>query len=272
MDFVHSLSESWLDKKKNQNAKLWGCALVSITSLNYSLSIPGVVLMFMFFARPEKCSLNRFFISFNLILCIIASVISVLEKVRKRLPASGLMQSSFITLYTMYLTWSAMTNEPEKSCNPGLLNLFQQDLALNSSSTNRTLVERPEHPYFLAEDTQSIVGLLMFVLCILFSSIRSSSTSQVNKFLLTPSNPETMDYSTGSLHEPEGPRRVIDNERDGIQYSYSFFHMQLFLASLYIMMTLTNWYIKILVWYSVVSPLRSELFTSFSFNNIFIDF
>ncbi|KAG7318789.1 hypothetical protein KOW79_017263 [Hemibagrus wyckioides] len=243
MDFVHSLSESWHDKRENQNAKLWGCALASVTLFNYSLSIAGVVLMFIFYARPEECSLSRFFISFNLILCIIASVVSVQEKVRKRLPASGLMQSSFITLYTMYLTWSALTNEPEKSCNPGLLSFFQMDLTLNNSTTNQTLVERPEHPYFLTEDTQSIVGLVVFVLCILFSSIRSSSTSQVNKFLLTPSNPGTLDYSTGSLHDPEGPRRVVDNERDGVQYSYSFFHMQLFLASLYIMMTLTNWYI-----------------------------
>ncbi|XP_054483209.1 serine incorporator 3-like [Anoplopoma fimbria] len=42
--------------------------------------------------------------------------------------------------------------------------------------------------------------------------------------------------------ESTGPRRVEDNERDLVQYSYSFFHFMLFLASLYIMMTLTNWY------------------------------
>ena len=29
-------------------------------------------------------------------------------------PSSGLLQSAVITLYTMYLTWSAMSNEPGK--------------------------------------------------------------------------------------------------------------------------------------------------------------
>ena len=36
---------------------------------------------------------------------------------------SGLLQSSIITLYTLYLTWSPMTNELERSCNPSLLSI-----------------------------------------------------------------------------------------------------------------------------------------------------
>lgn len=36
--------------------------------------------------------------------------------------------------------------------------------------------------------------------------------------------------------------RAYDNEQDGVTYSYSFFHFCLVLASLHVMMTLTNWY------------------------------
>ncbi|XP_007248380.3 serine incorporator 1 [Astyanax mexicanus] len=256
VDFAHSWNESWMDRMENGNSRTWYCALLSVMGLNYALSITAIVLMYLFYTQSEECGLNKFFISFNMILCITASVVSILPKVQDSQPRSGLLQSSVITLYTMYLTWSAITNEPDRTCNPRLLTIFQQIAEPTLPPVemeNQTFVivineDEPElsSPYLQWWDAQSIVGLGIFILCILYSSIRSSSTSQMNKLTLAAKETIVMeDSSPGSSCEVEdgsGPKRVEDNEREIVQYSYSFFHFMLFLASLYIMMTLTNWY------------------------------
>ncbi|KAM3622416.1 uncharacterized protein V6R79_024819 [Siganus canaliculatus] len=255
VDFAHSWNESWVEKMETGNSRCWYAALLGITILNYILSFIAVVLFFVFYTKPNECGLNKFFISFNMLFCIGASVVSVMHKVQEAQPRSGLLQSSFITLYTMFLTWSAMSNEPDQVCNPGLLNIIQQITTPTLAPLeieNQTAVviigtEEPvlNAPYLQWWDAQSIVGLAIFVLCILYSSIRSSSTSQVNK--LTMASRDSVILAEGGSspdlsEETSGPRRIEDNERDMVQYSYSFFHLMLFLASLYIMMTLTNWY------------------------------
>ncbi|KAM3878235.1 serine incorporator 1 [Diretmus argenteus] len=256
VDFAHSWNESWVDRMETGNARGWYAALLGVTIFNYMMSFVAVVLFFIFYTKPEGCLINKFFISFNMLLCMGASVISVLPKIQESQSRSGLLQSSVITLYTMYLTWSAMTNEPDRECNPSLLSIFQQ-IAVPTLAPlemeNQTAVvilgteePVPTSPYLQWWDAQNIVGLAIFVLCILYSSIRSSNTSQVNKLTMASKDSAILAESSCSnsdlLDEENGPRRVEDNERDMVQYSYSFFHFMLFLASLYIMMTLTNWY------------------------------
>ncbi|XP_078105483.1 serine incorporator 1 isoform X2 [Sander vitreus] len=253
VDFAHSWNESWVDKMETGNSRGWYAALLVVTILNYILSFIAVVLCFLFYTKPDGCSINKFFISFNMLFCIVASVVSVLHKVQESQARSGLLQSSVITLYTMYLTWSAMSNEPDEECNPSLLSIFQQIAAptlapLEVENQTAVVIIGPEEPVLTAPylqwwDAQSIVGLAIFVLCILYSSIRSSSTSQVNKLTMASKDSAILAEGGSSLdlsEESTGPRRVEDNERDMVQYSYSFFHFMLFLASLYIMMTLTN--------------------------------
>nr|KAF6363613.1 serine incorporator 1 [Pipistrellus kuhlii] len=210
IDFAHSWNESWVEKMEEGNSRCWYAA---------------------------GCSENKAFISVNMLLCLGASIMSILPKIQESQPRSGLLQSSVITVYTMYLTWSAMTNEPETNCNPSLLSII-------GYNTTRIVPKEGESVQWW--HAQGIIGLILFLLCVFYSSIRTSNNSQVNKLTLTSDESTLIEdggpRNDGSLEDGDDVHRAVDNERDGVTYSYSFFHFMLFLASLYIMMTLTNWY------------------------------
>ncbi|XP_018556770.1 serine incorporator 2 [Lates calcarifer] len=236
VDFAHSWNQSWLEKAENGNPKCWFAALLSFTFVHYALAFAAVVLFYVFYTKPDDCTEHKVFISLNFIFCIIVSIVAILPKVQEAQPSSGLLQASLISLYTMYITWSAMTNNPNRQCNPSLLSLVQP-----SSPTPPPGPAPPAPANVQWWDAQGIVGLIIFLFCTLYASIRSSNNAQVNKLMQTEEGQGLTAADEAATGE-DGVRRAVDNEEDGVTYSYSFFHFSLFLASLYIMMTLTNWY------------------------------
>ncbi|XP_071309206.1 serine incorporator 2 isoform X2 [Agelaius tricolor] len=309
IDLAHSWSQRWLHNAEQGSAKGWYAALCTVTFIFYAASIAAIVLLYVYYTKPEGCTEGKAFISINLILCLIVSVVSILPKIQVRLlgstgspwgtgapravslqgtgapgavslqgtgapgavspwgtgapravslqgtgapralrlchpgvqeppqhpllclqeaqPHSGLLQASLITLYTIYITWAALANVPSQRCNPTLL--------LRNSTGSATATE----PLTTWWDAPSIVGLVIFILCTLFISLRCSDHPQVNKLMLTE---ESGAGAGPGAAEEGGAHRAYDNEQDGVSYNYSFFHLCLLLAALYIMMTLTNWY------------------------------
>lgn len=205
--------------------------------------MPHVALFF----SPGDCRLHEFFISFNLILCIILSVVSILPKVQEHQPNSGLLQASFVSLYMMYLTWSAMTNQPRAECKASLVELVfdSKDAAKNATASpeNFMAAQTSDHPTM---DTASIFGLVIWFCCVLYSSIRSSSNSQAAKLTMADKITLTEAEAGGSAAEAGAEEGGLSmnsgDERDGVNYNWSLFHLMFALATLYVMMTLTNWY------------------------------
>uniref|UniRef100_A0A8C5EL91 Serine incorporator 2-like n=1 Tax=Gouania willdenowi TaxID=441366 RepID=A0A8C5EL91_GOUWI len=231
IDFAHSWNKVWVEKAESSDNKCWFAGLLSFTITYYALTITAVVLFFIYYTKPDDCTEHKVFISLNLILCVIVSIVAILPKIQEAQPHSGLLQSSLISLYTMYVTWSAMTNNPNRNCNPSLLSLVS-----NVNVTETPGDETSKHVQWW--DAQGIVSLVIFLFCTLYASIRSSSNAQVNKLMQTEGGGSDVEGVVGE----DGFSRAVDNEEDGVTYSYSFFHFHLCLASLYIMMTLTNWY------------------------------
>lgn len=247
VDFAHGWNDTWLDKKENSDSpKCWFGLLLGATFVNYAICLTALVLFYIYYAH-SGCSLNQFFVSFNMILCIIVSVISITSRVQDEQPRSGLLQSSVVSMYTMYLTWSAMTNEPDATCNPSLLTIVQEithpgDIVPPSSNITTPAPTKHEKQLW---DAQSILGIVVFFVCVIYSSIRNSSQNNVDRLTFTEHvilDEEASVEDGETDKKDDSDAKVYDNEKSGVAYSYFFFHFMFFLASLYIMMTLTNWY------------------------------
>ncbi|ESP02677.1 hypothetical protein LOTGIDRAFT_151397 [Lottia gigantea] len=234
VDFAHGWAESWVEKYEESENKCYYFGLFFFTIFFYIAAIAMVTLFYLYYANNEDCKLHKFFISFNLILCVVISIVSILPKIQENQPRSGLLQASLISCYTLYLTWTAMTNNPNKSCNPSLSEVVNP---VNSTSTNTG-----DNSKLVVFDWQGIVAMLIWLLAVLYSSIRTSTNSQVGKLTLSEKTILQTDTGTEGESAEKGGQSVVDNEEEGVAYSYSFFHFMLCLGSLYLMMTLTNWY------------------------------
>ncbi|CAB1333705.1 unnamed protein product [Coregonus sp. 'balchen'] len=159
IDFAHSWNKIWVGNAEEGNSKCWFAGLLSFTFLHYALAFTSVVLFYIYYTQPDDCTEHKVFISLNLIFSVIISIVSILPKV----------QASLISLYTMYVTWSAMTNNPDRKCNPSLLSLVS-----NVSSSEPTPTNAPGLVQWW--DAQSIVGLVIFLFCTLYA--RPDTTTQ----------------------------------------------------------------------------------------------
>lgn len=240
VDFAHAWNDYMLDKREDSDSsRCWTVLLLLATLFNYIVCIVAVVLFYVFYS--VNCPINKFFISFNLILCVVVSILAVLPKVQDAQPRSGLLQASVVSLYCVYLTWSAMNTEPtDGKCNPGLQSVIDT-VAGKTSNASVTVAPAVQGQYL---DAESIAGLIVFFVCVLYSSIRSSTSGNVDRLTMRENvilDDAVSDTKVLVKDEESAGQNVYDNEQEGVTYSYSFFHFMFLLASLYIMMTITNW-------------------------------
>uniref|UniRef100_A0A8V5HDU3 Uncharacterized protein n=1 Tax=Melopsittacus undulatus TaxID=13146 RepID=A0A8V5HDU3_MELUD len=209
--FAHTWNKNWLTGAAQD--KRWYLAVLLATAAFYTLASAAFSFLYKYYTHPAACHLNKALLTVNGSLCGIMSFISITPCQ----PRSGLLQSSIISCYVMYLTFSALSSRPPErgGCSCPL-----QEPGAGGAPISPT-----------EDTTVAILGAAIMYACVLFAwcvcprCAHSRHSSPVA--VLGPWG------RLGSWHR---------DERDKVVYSYSAFHFVFFLASLYVMMTLTNWF------------------------------
>ncbi|KAJ2228932.1 Membrane protein tms1 [Coemansia sp. RSA 485] len=252
VDFAYNLAEGCIDRYEETERPLWRNLLVWGTVSMYVAFAVMTIVDYVFFAS-EGCGRNQFFITTNMLICIIVSAIAVHPRVQEANLKSGLAQAGMVTAYATYLVTSALAGSPpgdeekgEPECNP---------LASRAS----------------ARATMAVVGAFFTIGAICYSTtnaavksnslIRSASSSMYEPLATSDEASVQMTRSTNAqlrqnalrdavasgalpasaLDEHEDDADSSDDEAYGVQYNYAFFHVIFCLAAMYAAMLLTNW-------------------------------
>lgn len=250
IDFAHTWSETCLEKWEATDNNIWKWVLVVSTLGMYAAAITLTGLMYGFFAG-SNCKLNQFFISFNLAVCAIATALSVHPAVQDANPRSGLSQAAMVVVYCTYLITSAVANEPDdKECNPltrsggtrtttVILGAIFTFLAI-AYSTSRAAVQgrnlisvgpRDDGYAYLAPDEPNMP---------LTDQPRARSSALIAAVEAGVLPASALDDSDDE-DDDDGKNEARDDEKTGVKYSYTFFHLIFIGGAMYVAMLLTNW-------------------------------
>ncbi|XP_020509283.1 serine incorporator 5 [Labrus bergylta] len=238
VEFAHRWNTNWSSGVKY--SRFWYAALAFVTLTLFTLAVGAVVFMGVYYTHPKACLHNKIFLGINGSLCFIVSMLAISPCIQKLQPTSGLLQPGVISVYVMYLTFSAFSSKPIEMVKINDVNTTVCVFPFNSG---------------LESDKKIVTALGTVILfgCILYSCL--TSTTRRNSAALRVcrnSEPETErarccfcfgDDTDDYDEERTGSgQNVVYDEKEATIYSYSYFHFVFFLGSLYVMMTVTNWF------------------------------
>ena len=233
VDLTRLWNKTWARKMEQTGNRCWFYSVFTCTVILYALSVAAIVCFYVFFGASRRCKTNKMFVSINLVLCAVAGVISIHPKVQD----GGLLQSAVVTTYSVYLTWSALSYNPNEKCNPVATYVSEADMRPNLN-------------------IQASLDLFFLVITIIYFSVRISSLTNTIQKLVSTSLRLIVGLRRRKVKDPDeergsdicaaedGTEDITEMELSGekVPYSYSFFHFVYFIASIHVTMVLTNWY------------------------------
>ncbi|XP_055775982.1 serine incorporator 5 [Salvelinus fontinalis] len=238
VEFAHRWNTNWSSGVKDN--RLWYGALALATLVLFSVAVGAVVFMALFYTHSQACLLNKVFLGINGSLCFIVTMLAISPFIQRLQPKSGLLQPGVISVYVMYLTFSAFSSKPKEMLEVNGVNTTVCVFPFNSGSES---------------DKRIVTGVGTVILfgCVLYSCLTSTTRrSSAAMRVIRNSVPETErarccfcfgdDTDDYDEEQTGGGQNVLYDERQGTIYSYTYFHFVFFLGSLYVMMTVTNWF------------------------------
>uniref|UniRef100_A0A8C3VV49 Serine incorporator 4 n=1 Tax=Catagonus wagneri TaxID=51154 RepID=A0A8C3VV49_9CETA len=245
--FAHSWNKNW-QTGAAQDCR-WFLAVLLTTLGFYSMTGVAAVLLFRHYTHPAGCLLNKMLLSLHLCFCGLLSFLSIAPCIRLKQSRSGLLQASIISCYIMYLTFCALSSRPPES-----VILQGQNHTLCLPGLSRMEPETPD-------SSLAVLSAGIMYACVLFACNEASYLAEVfgplwivkvySYEFQTPSLwfccPESVKPEKGQRGEATRPADqetcpTLPVQARQLSYSYSAFHFVFFLASLYVMVTLTNWF------------------------------
>uniref|UniRef100_A0AC11BF66 Serine incorporator 4 n=1 Tax=Ovis aries TaxID=9940 RepID=A0AC11BF66_SHEEP len=245
---ITAFAHSWNKNGAAQDCR-WFLAMLLTTLGFYSMAGAAAALLFHHYTHPAGCLLNKMLLSLHLCFCGLLSFLSIAPCVRLKQPRSGLLQASIISCYIMYLTFSALSSRP-----PERVILQGQNHTLCLPGPSKMESHTPD-------TSLAMMSAGIMYACVLFACNEASYLAEVfgplwivKVYSYEFQKPSLCFCCPETVAPEEGPRGVAARPADQetspappmqvqqLSYSYSAFHFVFFLASLYVMVTLTNWF------------------------------
>jgi len=239
VDFAHTWNVNWLNGAENNKA--WFCGIVFFTCIMFIGSASGYFLLYHFYTDAEGCLLNKIFIIVNGSLIVLISLLTIAPIVRKNQPKSGLLQAAVVGCDVTYTTLSAIAS------NPG-------ELRQKSTATGVSLVRVSCFQGTSSDVSETVtigLGLGLVFVVVVYTSLQTLSSIEHKRLAFRQSTAElggscccciNVGGADRSILKEGMGQAVIDDEENNVAYSYALFHFIFLLTTLYVMMTLTNWF------------------------------
>jgi len=217
IDFAKYINIYLVEKiqKSEQNSKCFYLILTLTTASVYTLSLGFMVYFLISYSSQNNCQFHWLFLVLIIILCIIAMLLSA----HPHFTEAGLLESGIVTLYVIYLAWSAMMHSPDINCHHSNLQFNQED-----SKDIFTLSIKP-----------AMIFELMLIFSLIFYGI--CRVDDFDRFL-------THLYLRNCCrgYEEDEEERMQPNEHALLSSSYLSFYMCLLVVILYILMVVSDYY------------------------------